>query len=137
MATLTARTVITTELSEPTAFASTQRTIGYRTAVMDVTGIDRRHAEVQSLSAGLSAQQILLAPLGVSAPGSALLLLQTDQPIDVGLGASATLLSGLKLLLFNGVVSSLYVYTGSQVTTLLLDLVGGSNAVVTVSRPVP
>jgi hypothetical protein len=102
-----------------------------------VVGADRYNAQIEVLSAELSAQQITIAPLGVSAPGM-ILLFVADQPVDIRTNAASdtTFLSGVQIMSLTGMVSNLYITTGSAATTLQLQVVGGSNATLTTSLPV-
>lgn len=137
MGTRNAQAIISLEESDTSPFLAAARTTAYRTMTVRVTGADRQHTHTQVLSAGLSALEIPLAPMGVSAPEPVLFLFQADQEVDLALGASATLLSGVQFLLLTGVVSAAYLHTGSQTTTILTNVIGGSAAAVIVSRPIP
>ncbi len=119
-------------------FAVMGRTVAYFPSTMKATGCDKRTETVQTISAGLSAQALTLAPLGGTGL-SAILFLLADQPVDVRFNAAsdAIFLSAVRQMTLGANISALFVTTGSNVTTVLLAMVGGSNAVVTTSLPVP
>ena len=112
------------------------RTRTYIPAVMRIQNADRYQAQTWTLSGSLSAQVIDLSPLGVSAPG-ALMFLLTDQPIDIRWNAvsDTVFLSAVRQLAMAANVSNLFVTTGSAVTTLHLEITGGSNATILTSLP--
>lgn len=119
-------------------FAVMGRTFLYLPMTMKVLGCDRRNGDILTLSANLSAQALNLGPLGVSAPG-ALLFFMADQPVDLRTNAAsdATFLSAVRQMTLGATLSALFVTTGSAATTILLEVVGGSAAVVQTSLPVP
>lgn len=137
MAQYTGRVTFLFEILQADQFALNGRTQVYLPLTAKVVGADRYNAQILPLSAGLSAQQIDIAPLGVSAPAM-LLLFVADQPVDVRTNAASdgTFLSGVQIMSLTGHTSNLYVSTGSNVTTLQLQVVGGSNATLTTSLPV-
>lgn len=119
-------------------FAVMGRTLIYLPMTMKCTGADRRNGSVQTLSANLSAYALNLLPLGGSAL-STLLFFLTDQPVDVRFNAASdsVFLSAVRQMTLGANLSALFVTTGAVVTTVLLECVGGSNATVTTSLPVP
>ena len=133
----TGRISVLFELLTADQYALNGRTQVYLPLAAKVTGADRYQAQTWIVSAGLSAQAISLTPLGVSAPGL-LTLLVTDQPVDIrtNTASDTVFLSGTKLFVFTGALSNLFVTTGSAVTTIHSECVGGSAATLTTSLPV-
>lgn len=99
---------------------------------------DRYDSKVVILSAGLSAESLNIAPLGVSAPAM-LMMLCTDYPVDIRTNSvsDTVFLSGVQLWFMTGFVSNLFLTTGSSDTTVLLKVAGGSNAVLQHTFPLP
>lgn len=114
------------------------RTQVYIPNTLRVANADLYNSQTRVLSAGLSAEALTLAPLGVSAPAM-LVQLTADRPVDVRTNTAqdVTFLSGVQYLLMLAAVSNLFLTTGSAVTTVRLELVGGSAAAATVSLPLP
>ncbi len=112
------------------------KTVAYYPIGAKLLGADRQNIQTLALSAGLSAQQIQMAPLGVSAPGMLMLLL-SDQPVDIRTNAPSDVvfLSGVTFFVIGGHLSNIYVTTGSAETTLHLEAAGGSNAQLLASLP--
>jgi hypothetical protein len=137
MATFTGRMTFLWEVLQNDQYTLNGRTQTYIPMAAKVVGADRYNAQIEVLSAELSAQQITIAPLGVSAPGM-ILLFVADQPVDIRTNAASdtTFLSGVQIMSLTGMVSNLYITTGSAATTLQLQVVGGSNATLTTSLPV-
>jgi hypothetical protein len=119
-------------------FGQAGRTTGYRLDTAKLTAADKWHEQTFVLSAGLSAQPITIAPLGVSAPGI-LVYLCADMPVDVRTNSPAdtVFLSGVQLFQMAGHISNLYISTNDVDTTVLLKVAGGSNAVLSTSFPLP
>ena len=139
MPAFTGRIGIVYQLLQSDQFAVTGRTVMYLPASMKVTGADRRNGQVWTISAGVSAQALTLNPLGVSAPGMMTLFL-ADQACDVRFNAASdtTFLSAVRMFVAGANISNVYVTTGSAWdTTILLECIGGSNAQVTTTLPVP
>lgn len=139
MATFTGRVSIQYEVLQADQYAVTGRTVHFLPASMKVTGADRRHGQVWTLSAGLSAQALTLSPLGVSAPGMLMLFL-ADQEVDVRFNAASDsiFLSAVRMFVAGASVSNLFITTPSaNATTILLEMVGGSAASITASLPLP
>jgi hypothetical protein len=114
------------------------RTDTLKVANAKLVGADRRNGQIYTLSAGLSAYALTLAPLGVSAP-ALISILWADNPVDLRTNAptDTVFLSGVQVFCFTGHLSALYVTTGSAITTLAHECVGGSNATLTASLPLP
>lgn len=114
------------------------RTQVYRPHTMTVLNADRYQSQTWVLSAGLSAEPLTLAPLGVSAP---VMMLQfaSDQPVDLrtNTASDTTFLSGVQFLVLLAALSNLFVTTGTAATTIHLELVGGSAAQAVTSLPLP
>ena len=121
------------------AFASNDRTTEFQTNNLRVTAASAHNKTYRSLSAGVSNQEINLAPITGSNPGMVIAVF-ADQPIDVRLGASGnTMISCVYQLmlavsnqlsaLFIGVPGSLY---GANVA--IHAVAGGS---LSVSTPLP
>jgi len=124
------------ELAEGTVFGTQGRTVTYLPIMQRLTGADKHHAQRAILSAALTAFSLQLSPLG-STPGG-LFFLATDQPVDVRLGVStATPISAVRQLIAGASISAIFLDTGSAVTKLLLEMVGGSNAVLAATIPFP
>ncbi len=138
MPAFTARVTSVLEIMQADMFSVMGRTLVYIPMTMKVVGADRRTGSVQTLSAGLSAVAMNLLPLGGSALSSLLFFL-ADQPVDVRFNAASdgVFLSAVRQMTLGANLSALFVTTGSNVTTVLLEMVGGSNATVTTSLPVP
>lgn len=138
MPAFTARVTSVLEIGQAGQFGVMDRTIVYLPMTMRCTGADRRSGQVQTISANLSATQLTLTPLGGSALSSLLFFL-ADQPVDMRINAASdvTFLSAVRQMTLGANLSALFVTTGSNVTTVLLEMVGGSNATVTTSLPVP
>ena len=119
-------------------FGVTGRTTDFRVDRAKLLAADRAMAQVVTLAALLSAEPVPLSPLGSAAPAQ-LLLLIADHPVDIRTNApdDATCLSGVQMWALAGTVGQVYVTTGSFATTLLLRAGGGSNAVLTVTAPLP
>lgn len=124
------------EIRQTPSVGAGGRTVAYWVAVATLTGADRRQSQTWILSAGLSAYELTLAPLGVSAPVAELLLL-SDQPLDVRLGVStAAIISAVRMLQLAAQVSSIFVTTPSNTSAkVLMEAVGGSAAGISVSLP--
>lgn len=116
----------------------TGMTIEYGVHAAKVLNADRANDQIMLLSAGLSAQPISIAPLGVNAPAM-LVFLCTDQPVDIRTNAATdtNFLSSVQLWCLAGYVSNVFLTTGSQVTTVMLKAAGGSAAMLTVTFPLP
>ena len=136
MTQFTGRTTVLFELLTADQFALNGRTQVYWPIAAKVTGADRYQAQTWILSAALSAQAISMTPLGVSAP-AILTVLVTDQPVDVRTNAASdtVFLSGTRVFVFTGALSNLFITTGSAVTTIHTECVGGSNATLTANLP--
>jgi hypothetical protein len=111
----------------------------YRVQTVQVTGALRHHTDVQPISAGVSNQEITLAPLAASQPGS-LLLLQANLPLDIRLNASnATMLSQIltTLIAASGAISALFVTNPNSLTDAVLrtELIGGGSLQAAVPLP--
>ena len=133
----TGRTTFLWEILTADQFSLNGRTQVYLPLTAKVTGADRYQAQTWTISAGLSAQQLTLAPLGVSAP-ALLMVFVCDQPVDIRTNAptDTVFLSGVQVMALTGHISNVYVTTGSAATTIHLESVGGSNATLTTSLPV-
>ena len=110
----------------------------YRIDMAKLTTADRSNDQTVLLSANLSAVSFAIAPLGVATPAQ-LALLCTDQPVDLRTNAAsdATCLSGVRLFCLAGYLSAVYITTGSNDTTCLLRVAGGSNAQLEATFPLP
>lgn len=119
-------------------FAVMGRTLAYVPMSMRVLAADRRNSQILTVSANLSAQQMTLTPLGGSALSS-LLFFMSDQPVDMRFNAASDslFLSAVRQITMAANLSALFVTTGSNVTTVLLEMVGGSAATIQTSLPVP
>jgi len=103
---------------------------------MKVLNADRYQAQTWVISANVSAYELRLDPLGVSAQ-ALMIHLTTDQPVDVRFNAASNAaLSAVRRLTLMASVSNLYVTTSAE-ATIHLECVGGSNASVTTSFPLP
>ena len=113
------------------------RTVGYFPSTIRCTAADRRTSQILSVSANLSAQQLTLTPLGGSALSSLLFFL-VDNPVDVRFNAASDsiFLSAVRQMTLGGNLSAFFVTTGSTVTTVWLEMVGGSAAVIQTTLPV-
>lgn len=113
-----------------------QRTTDYRVGTIRLEGGTAHHKTVTTLSGGIVDQQVRIDPMGGSNPGVALFL-QSDQALDLRFNSdSATPVCGVRQMLLNMTVSSLYVTVpGSTDAQLALDVVDGES--VDTSRPLP
>lgn len=124
-------------IRENTTFGIGGRVMSYLPVTMLLTGADRHQGQRHIMSANLSQQQLTLTPLGVSAQAM-LLVFATDNPVDLRLGAStAPIVSAVRQLILGANVSSIWVDTGSNVTKILLEMAGGSNATLEATLPFP
>lgn len=134
----TAQCVLALEVQEASPFTTGTRATAYRTATAKLTGVDRRHQQTYQISANLSSVEIPVAPLGSAMPSNAFLWLQTDHPVELRLGAASHApLSGVQLMILHAAISGLFITTSDFATILVTELLGGSNAAVTVSPPQP
>jgi hypothetical protein len=129
----------TFRVREHDVFAAGGRTVAYRAATVQITGATRHHADVQTISAGVSNQEIPLAPLAASQPGS-LLWLQANQPLDIRLNASnATMISNILsyILAASAAISALFVTNPNSLTEAVLrtELIGGGSLQAAVPLP--
>lgn len=126
------------EMTTADQFGGAGRTQIYQPGNAKLTGADKYNQTTFILSGGLSAQQVNIAPLGVSAP-ALLIQLNMDYPVDIRTNAASdsTFLSGVTQWFMAGHVSNIYVTTGSNDTTFLLQVAGGSAATLTASFPLP
>ena len=138
MPVFTARLTMQYEILTGDQFGLGGHTETFKLCTAKLLGADRRQGQTYVLSAGLSAQAIPLAPLGVNAPAM-VTILTADNPIDLRTNAATdtVFLSGVKLFAFTGMLSNLYVTTGIAITTIWQETVGGSNATLTASLPLP
>lgn len=113
---------------------STERT--YRNIALQQQTCEREHNQVHPVSANLSAHEIPINPLGVCAASMAMFLFWPNYPVDLRIGAqSADPLSAVRFMLLAATVSSVWVTTGSQATTIRTILTGGSNASFNITTP--
>lgn len=119
-------------------FGVNGQTVEYAIHSAKVLGADRGNDQILTLSADLSAYQMTIAPLGVSATGM-LVFINTDQPVDIRTNAASdtTFLSAVTLLALAGSISNIYITTGSQATTVWQKVAGGSNATTQTTFPLP
>lgn len=139
MPAFTGRLGVTYELLQSDQWAVTGRTVMFLPMSMKITAADRRNGQVWTLSAGLSAEPINLAPLGISAPGMTMIFL-ADQACDIRFNAASdtTFLSATRMFVAGANVSNLFVTPASNYdTTILIEACGGSNATVTTTLPLP
>jgi len=138
MPSFTQRVTLAIEKVIQSQFGATGQTIEYQVESAKVLNADRANDQIFLLSAGLSAQPISIAPLGVNAPAM-LVFLCTDQPVDIRTNAASdtNFLSSVQLWCMAGYVSNVFLTTGSQVTTVMLKAAGGSAAALTVTFPLP
>lgn len=134
----TARTATIWEMSVADQFGGAGKTTVYQPCSVKLTGADRYNGTTFVLSGGLSAQTVIIAPLGVSAPGM-LMMLQMDYPVDIrtNTASDSVFLSGVTQWLMAGHISNVYVTTGSNDTTFHVEVAGGSNATLQASFPLP
>lgn len=133
---MTAQVTTVFEVAESPAPGTGGRTVVFWPGHLKLTGADRRHSQSVTLSAGLSAHELTIPPLGHSATTSVLLLF-SDQPLDVRIGASgASLISSVYQLMLAAHCSALFVTTpAAAAATIALEAVGGSATTITVSTP--
>lgn len=137
MANFDAQMILQWEITAGDGFGAGGTTVEHRVMTAKVTGADREHHQVHSVSASLSAHEIPIDPLGSGfAMSNCMLIVNSDKKIDLRIGDSSNVpISGMQLLFLTGVVSALWVTTGSQVTTVRTTLVGGSGGSLTISPP--
>ena len=137
MAQYTGSIHITYEVTLADQFSLNGRTVVYWPATMKCTGADRYNAQTWELSAGLSAQVITLAPFGISAPGDMLFFL-ADHPVDLRFNAASdvTFVSAVQMMTLGATISNFFITT-SAATVIHLEMVGGSNATLTATLPLP
>lgn len=126
------------EIIEGATAGTGGRTTTYRTGAIRATACDRRQTQTHIVSNDVSVFSLALSPLGLDSmlASNLLFLLATNHPIDIRFGASGTVLSNVRSLTGSFTFSALFVTTGSNATTVLTELVGGSGAVITASLPV-
>jgi hypothetical protein len=136
----TAHTFTRFEILHNDSFGTAGITRVYRTATLKATGCDRHHAQAHTVSNDVSAFSVAIFPLGTVCGAdvacNTLLLLWANRPVDLRFGANTgAALSGVRHLGMGATISALYITTGSQATTVLTELVGGSNTTITQSDP--
>ena len=116
----------------------TGKTVAYLTDMAKVVNADRYQDRIVVLESNLSAQHLSWAPIGVSGPGT-LMMLQADCPIDIRTSPSGVeRFSGVQLMYLAGCISNIYVDTGSYpATTIRMIAAGGSNAELSTTLPLP
>lgn len=126
------------EIIENATAGTGGRTTTYRIASVRAEGCDRRNTQVHLVSNDVSLAEILLSPLGATSQlaSNLLLILQSNNPVDIKLGTSAAMISGLRSLMAACTCSALFVTTGSNAAMVLTELVGGSAAVITATTPI-
>ena len=131
----TARTAVTFDIQHAENYTYLGRVITFFPAQMRLTGADKYNQQSWQISAGISAQQLSINPLGVSAP-AAMLFFLADQPVDMRFGdaAASAFLSAVTMLTLGAVVSGLYITT-SNATQVWLFTAGGSAAVLQATIP--
>jgi hypothetical protein len=124
------------QIMEGDQFGTGGRTTAYEVGSINIYGADRRHAQIVTLSANLSAQQITLPPFDGTNTGS-IVRLEMSDPVDIRLHAAndTTYLPGVRQLTMAGTVSALYITTGSTATIVHTQVVGGSNVSIVTSIP--
>ena len=138
MPAFTVETNHTLEVIRGDVFGAGGTTTKYQVFTTKLTGGERLHEQIHTLSANVSNEQIILDPLGSQAPSCVIMFLNADNPVDVVVGAiSNAPLSNVLLLTMTADVSALYVTTGSKATTLQTFIAGGSSATLKVSLPLP
>ena len=113
------------------------RTTTYRVNALRADNCDRRNTQIHRFSNDETLTSVVLSPLGATSQlaSNLLLVLQSDQPIDLQLGASASMISGLRNLTAACTFSALLISTGSAGATVLTELVGGSAATIVATNP--
>lgn len=137
MPAFTARIDSVLQVLQADQFSLMGRTIVYFPTLIKCTAADRRTSQILQVSADLSAYQLTLTPLGGSALSSLLFFL-ANNPVDVRFNAASDgiFLSAVRQMTLGANLSALFVTTGSNVTTVLLEMVGGSSAQITTTLPV-
>jgi len=132
-----AQIILNYELLEADHFGAGGRTTEWRTFTAKLVGGDRQAGQVHVVSADLSSHELLIDPLGSGhSMSNTMFILNTDQKVDVRIGDQSNVpMSGVQLIAMTGVVSALWITTGSIATTLRTILVGGSGGGLTVSPP--
>lgn len=110
----------------------------FDTNVVSVDTAEILKRDIREVSAGLSATEISISPFASDVGSASLLQLVTNHPVDVRLGdASNSPISNITYLAMAGNLSGLFLTTGSLVTTAMITVLGGSNAVLTTRNPLP
>lgn len=132
-----AQMILNYELLEADHFGAGGRTVEWRTLTAKLIGGDRQFGQVHIVSADLSAHEIPIDPLGSGhSMSNTMFILNTDQKVDIRIGDQSNVpMSGVQFFAMTGVVSALWITTGSLATTLRTILVGGSGGGLTVSPP--
>lgn len=125
-------------LQERNTYGVNGQITALRNIAIQQNSCEREHGQVHKVSADLSAHELNINPLGVCAASLAMLLFVPDHPVDLRIGAaSLDPLSACRFALFAGTISSVFVTTGSQVTTIRTILTGGSNVSFEITPPMP
>jgi hypothetical protein len=128
--------VHTLRLMEGDAFGAEARTTVHRVDTLRLTGVTRHDSQLYTLSAALVNQEVNLAPITASEPGS-LLRLTTDQPLDVRLNASnASMLSAVLQLILGASISALFLgVPGQTPATVRVEVFGGGSIQASIPAP--
>lgn len=123
---------------EADMFGTSGRTTEYLINTVKVTGASRYRKTIETISAGISNQEINLSPLGSSNPGQSLLIV-ANQPVDIRLNASNnSMISQVRQLFIavSNTISSIFLgVPGSADATVMLHLIGSGSVVASI--PVP
>lgn len=110
----------------------------FDTNLVSVDTAEILNRSIHEVSADVSATAIPIAPFASDIGSASFLQLVTNHPVDVRLGdASNSPISNVKYLAMAGNLSGLFLTTGSLITTAMVTVLGGSNAVLTTRNPLP
>ena len=121
------------------AFASNDRTTEFQSNNLRVAAASAHNKTYRSISAGLSNQEINLAPVTGSNPGY-IVALFADQPVDIRINASGnTMISCVyqMMLAVSNAVSSLFVGVPGSVYAANVAIHTVAGGTLSVSTPLP
>ena len=121
-------------------FGSSGRTTDYQVATAGIAGADRSTgSRINTLAASQTDTEVDITPFSDSLPGHTLFI-STNHEVDIKMGSvsNAAILNVRQLVLATSAgISSVFVTTGPNITSILAEVMGGSNATLAASIPLP
>lgn len=124
------------EIIQADQFGANGRTILHDPGDIKMTGADRQNVQAFVVSNGVTLMELPINPLGSSAPSNTVLVFLADQPVDLKFGDSG-FASGVLFAAKTGILSGLFITTGTLATTVKVMTFGGSNASIITNLPLP